>query len=173
MGKCAAETGRMKSPAKPEPAPQRAVLPAPFGALGLEEWGGLVREIRFLPPETPLIPPSTPASITLARWIEAYLSDPHTPAPTGLAPPGSPFRQRVWAAISHIPPGQTRRYADLARDLGSAPRAVGQACGANPLPLLIPCHRVVSSAGLGGFAHARDGYLLDTKRWLLAHEGWR
>jgi len=148
-----------------------AVLPAPFGALGLKEAGGQVTEILFLPPDTPLIPPATPASRAMAAWIAAYLADARTPPPVDLTPAGTPFQRRVWAAITRIPCGQVRRYSDLARELASVPRAVGQACGANPLPLLIPCHRVVSTAGLGGFANAREGYLLDTKRWLLAHEG--
>jgi methylated-DNA-[protein]-cysteine S-methyltransferase len=148
-----------------------AVIPAPFGALGLREAGGAVTEILFLPPGTPLVPPATPASLAVAEWITAYLADPDTPPPPALMPLGTAFQRRVWAAIARIPRGQVRRYGDLARELGSAPRAVGQACGANPLPLLIPCHRVVSAQGLGGFANAQDGYLADTKRWLLAHEG--
>jgi methylated-DNA-[protein]-cysteine S-methyltransferase len=82
-----------------------------------------------------------------------------------LVPGGTPFRQRVWAAMRAIPPGETRSYLDLARLLGSAPRAVGQACGANPIPILIPCHRVVAANGaLGGFSGG-DG--LPTKRLLL------
>jgi methylated-DNA-[protein]-cysteine S-methyltransferase len=148
-----------------------AVLHAPFGALGVREAEGVVTEILFLPPGTSLVPPATPASRELAEWISAYLTDPDAPSPLTLVPAGTPFQRRVWAAIARIPRGQVRRYADLARELGSVPRAVGQACGANPLPLLIPCHRVVSAQGLGGFANAREGYLLDTKRWLLAHEG--
>ena len=60
----------------------------------------------------------------------------------------------------------------MARQLGSAPRAIGQACGNNFFPLVIPCHRVTAAGGLGGFAHsADDGFLLGVKRWLLAHEG--
>lgn len=82
-----------------------------------------------------------------------------------LNPAGTPFRQRVWAAMRAIPPGETRSYAELARLLGSAARAVGQACGANPLPILIPCHRVVAANGsLGGYSGG-DG--LATKRFLL------
>lgn len=84
---------------------------------------------------------------------------------------GTPFQQRVWAAIRSIPPGSTRTYRDLARDLGSAPRAVGQACRANPCPIVVPCHRVVSVNGLGGFAGDRTGRKLAVKRWLLRHEG--
>lgn len=159
-----------RSGASPAPA-CTAVLPAPFGALGLVEQGGQVVEIRFLPPATPLRPAASAAGLAIAAWIRHYLDDPDWPPPPGLAPAGTPFRQRVWAAIGQIPRGQVRSYGELARELESAPRAVGQACGSNPLPLLIPCHRVVSAAGLGGFAHARGGYLLDTKRWLLAHEG--
>lgn len=162
MGKSGAETAV---------AGFAAVLPAPFGALGLRERDGAVAEIVFLPPGTPLIPPSTPACRAVAAWIAAYLADPRAAPPTETLPAGTDFQRRVWAAIARIPRGEVRRYAELARELGSVPRAVGQACGANPLPLLIPCHRVISATGLGGFAHAREGYLTETKRWLLRHEG--
>jgi methylated-DNA-[protein]-cysteine S-methyltransferase len=76
----------------------------------------------------------------------------------------------VWAAIRAIPAGQVRAYGDLARSLGSAARAVGQACGANPFPILVPCHRDVAQHAIGGFAHARGGFLIDTKQWLIQHE---
>ena len=73
--------------------------------------------------------------------------------------------------LLETPDGRTLTYGEIARRLKSAPRAVGQACGRNPYPVAVPCHRVVASdGGLGGFANANGGYLLDTKRWLLAHE---
>jgi methylated-DNA-[protein]-cysteine S-methyltransferase len=83
-----------------------------------------------------------------------------------LAPEGSAFQKRVWAALCAIPPGETRSYADIARAIGSAPRAVGGANGANPIPIIIPCHRVVAADGsLGGYSGgdgpATKGYLLD------------
>ena len=84
-----------------------------------------------------------------------------------LAPAGSPFRTRVWAALRAIPYGETRTYGDLAAALGSAARAIGQANGANPIPILIPCHRVVAGNGLGGYSGG-DGPV--TKRALLALE---
>ena len=84
-----------------------------------------------------------------------------------LAPAGSPFRTRVWAALRAIPYGETRTYGDLAAALGSAARAIGQANGANPIPILIPCHRVVAGNGLGGYSGG-DGPA--TKRALLALE---
>ena len=85
-----------------------------------------------------------------------------------LAPEGSDFQKRVWAALCAIPPGETRSYADIARAIGSAPRAVGGANGANPIPLFIPCHRVIAADGsLGGYSGG-DGPA--TKRYLLDHE---
>ena len=82
-----------------------------------------------------------------------------------LAPVGSDFQKRVWAALCAIPPGETRSYADMARAVGSAPRAVGGANGANPIPLFIPCHRVIAADGsLGGYSGG-DGPA--TKRYLL------
>ena len=73
--------------------------------------------------------------------------------------------------IAAIGPGLTRSYGEIARELGSSPRAVGQACGANLVPLVVPCHRVLAAGGLGGFAHHEGGFHLAVKRWLLAHEG--
>ncbi len=85
-----------------------------------------------------------------------------------LAPEGSNFQKRVWTALCAIPPGETRSYADIARTIGSAPRAVGGANGANPIPLFIPCHRVIAADGsLGGYSGG-DGPA--TKRFLLDHE---
>jgi len=85
-----------------------------------------------------------------------------------LAPEGSDFQKRVWAALCAIPPGKTRSYAYIARTIGSAPRAVGGANGANPIPLIIPCHRVIAADGsLGGYSGG-DGPA--TKRYLLDHE---
>lgn len=84
-----------------------------------------------------------------------------------LAPRGTEFQKRVWAALRNIPSGQTRSYGDIARELRSSARAVGQANAANPICLIVPCHRVVASDGsLGGFAFG-----VATKRRLLEHEG--
>jgi methylated-DNA-[protein]-cysteine S-methyltransferase len=84
-----------------------------------------------------------------------------------LAHAGTAYRRRVWAALRRIPPAQTRSYADIARAAGGSPRSVGGANAANPIPILIPCHRVVASNGIGGYSGG-DG--LPTKRFLLALE---
>ncbi|MDD4930415.1 MAG: MGMT family protein [Gallionella sp.] len=83
----------------------------------------------------------------------------------------TPHRLKVWQAIALIPRGETRSYGELAIELHSGAQAIGQACGANPLPIVIPCHRVTGRAGLGGFMKSTMDSTLDIKRWLLAHEG--
>ncbi len=85
-----------------------------------------------------------------------------------LAPAGSFYRQRVWAALRDVAYGQTCSYAALARLAGGSARSIGGANGANPIPIIIPCHRVVGATGLGGYS---GGEGLQTKSWLLAHEG--
>jgi methylated-DNA-[protein]-cysteine S-methyltransferase len=106
--------------------------------------------------------------------LESYLADPRFPFTLPLAHAGTAFRQRVRAELTKIPVGESRTYGEIARALHTAPRAVGGACGGNPIALVVPCHRVVGSRGsLGGFMNAADGDPLAIKRWLLAHEGYR
>ena len=129
-----------------------------------------IHEIEFLEPRAEQSP-SNPLAAETARQLRAYLSDPGFAFGLPLRPSGTAFQRRVWEAIAAIPNHQTRTYGEVAKSLHNAPRAVGQACGANPFPLVIPCHRVVASGGgLGGFARHGGGFLLDVKRWLLAHE---
>jgi methylated-DNA-[protein]-cysteine S-methyltransferase len=82
----------------------------------------------------------------------------------------TPHQRRVWRALQRIPTGAVVSYGTLARRLKSSARAVGGACRANPVPLVIPCHRVVSATGEGGFMGKTGGHALRIKRWLLAHE---
>jgi methylated-DNA-[protein]-cysteine S-methyltransferase len=84
-----------------------------------------------------------------------------------LAPAGTPYQKRIWQALAAIPYGKTRSYAAIAAEYGGSARAVGGANGKNPIPIVIPCHRVVGSTGLGGYSGG-DG--LETKRWLLTLE---
>lgn len=102
----------------------------------------------------------------------AYLADPHASIPTLHPSGGTPYQQKVWQALQRIPVSEVRTYGELARELGSGARAVAQACRANPWPVLIPCHRVVSTTGLGGYMGKVDGPELEIKRWLLHHEGY-
>lgn len=109
-----------------------------------------------------------PALDQAARALEDYFTGQPVPDSLSLAPGGTPFQQAVWSALRAIPRGQTRTYGQLARQLGrpAAARAVGQACNRNPIPILIPCHRVVGATGaLTGFAGG-----IPMKRALLALE---
>jgi methylated-DNA-[protein]-cysteine S-methyltransferase len=131
---------------------------------------GAVAEIRYLPLSVPDMEPKDPLAERAARQLERYREDPDAPFELPLAVEGSAFQRRLWQALCEIPRGQTLTYGELARRLGGQARAVGQACGDNRLPIVIPCHRVVGAGGIGGFAHASCGYLIEAKRWLLAHE---
>ena len=153
-----------------QPDVYSAVLAAPFGGFGIRSDRERIWELVFLPPRTPVHAPDGALAERAASQIERWIDDPDRPFDLPLATRGTPFQRRVWAAIAAIPRGERRQYGYLATDLGSAARAVGQACGANPFPIVVPCHRVVAASGLGGFANASGGYLLDAKRWLLAHE---
>jgi methylated-DNA-[protein]-cysteine S-methyltransferase len=88
-----------------------------------------------------------------------------------LAVQGTDFQRRVWAELANIPCGQVRTYGDIARQLSTSPRAVGNACRKNPIVVIVPCHRVVSQTGLGGFSGATEGEYLHIKHHLLNHEG--
>jgi methylated-DNA-[protein]-cysteine S-methyltransferase len=129
-----------------------------------------VVEIRFLPPSTPPKDPGNALAERTARQLERYRDDPDTRFDLPVRIEGSSLQRAVWDAMCAIPRGSTRTYGDLARELGADARAIGQACGDNRLPIVIPCHRIVAADGLGGFGHASGGYLLEVKRWLLAHE---
>ena len=111
---------------------------------------------------------TTPLLATAADQLDAYFAGRLTQFDLPLRPAGSGFDLRVWAAMQQIPHGQTRRYGELAMEVGSGPRAIGGACGRNPIPIVIPCHRVLASGGLGGYS---GGAGLATKRALLALEG--
>lgn len=168
------------------PSPRRfdGIIPAPFGALGVRMSGERLAELIFLPEG----PRQVSATIRpVARALEIYFDDPTRPFDLPLALVGTSFRQRVWAALNTIPVGQTTTYGALARQIGSSARAVGQALGDNPIPIVIPCHRVLAASGLGGFMHTQvparakprsdnfgaDTFPLSVKRWLLRHEGHR
>ena len=114
-------------------------------------------------------PEAAAAAEAVQRFLDLRGLVPERPA---LRLIGTPFQRRVWAVLQQIPPGVTRTYGELARRLGTSPRAVGGACRANPVPLFVPCHRVVTAGGgAGGFAGHGSGRWPQIKRWLLDREG--
>jgi methylated-DNA-[protein]-cysteine S-methyltransferase len=139
-------------------------LHTPVGDITLSEESGRIVALDWGwgrdQQETPIL--------ALARGqLHAYFDGALTRFDLPLDPHGTPYRLRVWQALRTIPSGQTRTYGEIARIAGGSPRSVGGANGANPIPILIPCHRVVAGDGIGGYSGA-DG--LPTKRYLLALE---
>ena len=148
-----------------------AVVHAPFGGIGVRVAGGAVTELVYVPPSLKPLAAQGGLARRAALQIENYLADAAFRFDLPLAPRGSEFQQRVWRAIAAIPAGSTLTYGEVACLVRNAPRAVGQACGANWFPLVVPCHRVLAVGGIGGFArHDGSGFHLDVKRWLLRHE---
>ncbi len=141
-------------------------LHSPVGDLTLSEEAGAIVALDWGwardQAETPLLRRGK-------HQLERYFDGDGHPFDLPLAPAGTPFQQAVWQAMTEIPAGQTRSYGDLAAAVGSAARAVGGACGANPIPIIVSCHRVLAAGGaLGGYS-GEGG--LETKVALLRLEG--
>lgn len=152
----------------------QAILATPTFALGIAATADEITAIDYLPVQ-PELPPQNRLAAEAVRQVRAYLADPGFHFGLPLRPQGTAFQRRVWQAIAEIPCGQVETYGTVAKRVHSGPRAIGGACGANPYPLVVPCHRVVSASGIGGFGGVGGtgtsaDYLLDIKRWLLAHE---
>ena len=154
---------------KPSLNTYEILIEAPFGAVGVRAKGELVTEIALLPPALARSAKSLNAHHVSTSQIQAYLKNPRAQFNMRHEVAGTPYQRLVWQAISQIPCGEMRTYTELAQQIGSGPRAVANACGANPFPLLVPCHRVVAKNGLGGFMQGLEGGL-EIKKWLLAHE---
>ncbi len=144
---------------------QQLSVPSPVGTLTLTEENGAIVSIAW---GRAAGRNGSPLLAEAARQIEAYFAGEMADFDLPLMPAGSAFEQRVWAAMRRIPYGKTQCYGELAAAIGSAARAVGGACGRNPIPVVIPCHRVLAKAGLGGYS-GQGG--LDTKQTLLSLEG--
>ncbi|HEX9628354.1 MAG TPA: methylated-DNA--[protein]-cysteine S-methyltransferase [Acidiferrobacterales bacterium] len=146
-----------------------AVIAAPFGALGIAADRALT-SIDFLPAGARPQAASTALAREVCAQLRAYLRDGAHRFDLPLDLAGTDYQRRVWRALTRIPPGRPLSYGALAARLASGPRAVGGACRANPVPIVVPCHRVVACSGLGGFMGGERAGPLSIKEWLLAHE---
>jgi methylated-DNA-[protein]-cysteine S-methyltransferase len=148
------------------------VTASPVGWLGVRTDGSALTGVEILPGPVPTggIPGAVAqaAGEALGRY---FAGDADALAALPVAPAGTPFQRRVWERLRVIRPGEVQAYGTLAQGLGTSARAVGGACRANPIPIVIPCHRIVGAHGLGGYSGERAGDWLEIKRWLLAHEG--
>ena len=164
-----------KKPAASDSA-QYCVIAAPFGRLGilteLVDGSLMLSRIDYLPISTALVSPKNQLAKEAEKQLKAYFQNPHYQFDLPMKPLGTEHQQRVWKSIQMIPVGKTKTYGEIASKIKSGPRAVGTACGANPYPLIAPCHRVVSAQGIGGFMKENaPGLYRQIKMWLLQHEG--
>lgn len=147
-----------------------AVIAAPFGRVRFRIEAGVVTDVTLLAGRGRLREPATTFGRRVARQLQRYFADARNIPSVPVAPVGSDFQLRVWRALRRIPVGTPVTYGTLARRLQSSARAVGGACRRNPVPLIVPCHRVVAAGDIGGFMGRRGGAALRIKTWLLEHE---
>ncbi len=152
----------------------QAVFALPWGGrapkLGARIENGAFTALDFLPGRSANLAPRDVLTRRVVRQLQSYFTQPRKRFSLPLAPLGTAFQQRVWRALLQSETGQTLTYGALAERLHTSPRAVGNACRANPIPIVIPCHRVVSATGLGGYSGKTGGAQLALKRRLLEHE---
>jgi methylated-DNA-[protein]-cysteine S-methyltransferase len=148
-----------------------AVVPAPVGLLGIRMSGGQLLGIDFAPQSKPIAAAPNGAAREVLDQLFHYFEDSAWQFNLPLAMHGTPFQRRVWQALRRIPSGSTCSYGEIAREIRSSARAVGGACRRNPIPIVVPCHRVIAAGGgAGGFMGQRGGDALAIKTWLLDHE---
>lgn len=148
-----------------------SIIATPFGKIGIKVNGDKLTNIEFLSSRFAAKPGNkSPLLIQVKDQLNQYFSDPKFVFDLPIDLIGTPLQLKIWKALQKIPAGKVVTYKDLARKLHTHPRVVGNACRRNPIPLIIPCHRVVATNGLGGFCGNIKGPWLAIKKWLLAHE---
>lgn len=151
-----------------DPRPYRVLIHTPIGDLGVHLQDDCLERIDFLGTHGRT---EYGAKDSIAQLLKDYFHYPRTRLEWPLLDPPTLFQQRFRQALLLISAGKVVTYGELAKQLQTSPRALAQACRANPVPLIVPCHRVVAHDGLGGFSGSRQGWPLMVKRWLLTHEG--
>lgn len=149
----------------------QAVMDSPVGHLGISMEGDLLAGIDFLGRRTALQAARSESCAEVVQELESYFANPAWKFSVPLLIRGTPFREQVWQRLRTLASGEVASYGDIAANLASSARAVGGACRANAIPIIIPCHRVVARSGIGGFSGATEGPEMRIKRWLLKHEG--
>lgn len=138
--------------------------------IGIRTQNSKLVSVDFLSPATPVKQAGDDTALRVVDLLKAYFINSNVEFDIPLLIQGSGFQQKVWRVLRTIPPGQTCSYAHIAMQLNSSARAVGNACRANAVPIIIPCHRVVAKNGPGGYCGQTGGERLQIKHWLLQHE---
>ncbi|NNG14191.1 MAG: methylated-DNA--[protein]-cysteine S-methyltransferase, partial [Gammaproteobacteria bacterium] len=146
------------------------IIKLPFSTLGITSRDETLLAIEFLDSNTTAIVPQDPFAGEVIAQLEAYCADKNFCFDLPLSTSATIFQKRIRESLLAIPVGQVLSYGQLAARLGSGARAVAMACRHNPLPVIVPCHRIVAKNTMGGYAGAISGKPVKIKRWLLEHE---
>ncbi|MEK6731435.1 MAG: methylated-DNA--[protein]-cysteine S-methyltransferase [Pseudomonadota bacterium] len=145
-----------------------AIIQTPLSNIGFITCNDKLQAVQFVSQKP--IAPKTTFDKCVARQLTQYFKRATLEFNLPLQLIGTPFQQRVWRALQQIKPGETATYGALAKRLKTSPRAIGNACRANPITLIVPCHRVVAKHHDGGYSGQTTGKLMEMKRWLLNYE---
>ena len=148
-----------------------AVIDSPLGKLGMIVEGDRLLAIDFLSGNRKKKTPDNATAREVVNQLKQYFKNPEWEFSISLSPADTAFRRRIRNALNNIPVGKVCSYGAVAKKLKTAPRAVGGACRSNPVPIVVPCHRVVAQGGIGGFSGSTEGKEIMIKQWLLGHEG--
>ncbi|NOQ81754.1 MAG: methylated-DNA--[protein]-cysteine S-methyltransferase [Methylophaga sp.] len=148
-----------------------SIIESPIGRLHVSTDTECVTKVEWFksPKTNSELAPSHLAEQT-SKQVEEYFNRAHNDWSLPLVKCGTEFQQKVWHYLQTIPLGETRYYSDVAKALNSSAQAVGNACRANPFVIIVPCHRVISKSGLGGYDGQTSGQNIVIKQWLLDHE---
>ncbi len=149
---------------------EKFTIDTPIGRLDIEITDQALRQVE-LNSQSDLISPQSAFGIEVVEQINRYFKQADFQFDLPLVQSGTEHQLKVWSALSEIPVGSVLTYGELAKKIGSSARAIGNACRNNPIPLIVPCHRIVAASDIGGFSGAKEGVLLGIKRDLLCHEG--
>ena len=147
-----------------------AVISIPFARLGIRLEQSTLKAVDFVSGTLPLKAPTDKLGRDVCEQLRAYFSNPRHRFRLPLRLDGTDFQKRVWRALRAIPTGKVVSYGQLAQRLNTGPRAIGNACRANPIPIIVPCHRVIAAGSGGGYMGRTAGTALRFKHWLLHHE---
>jgi len=148
----------------------RTPVPTCLSHLAVRVNDGQLQELVFISNRSPLKTATDPFAKRVVKQLRYYFSNPDFKFDLALAPSGTDFQKRVWRKLRSCPSGKVWSYGKLADLVNSAPRAVGGACRHNPIPVVVPCHRIVAKQGIGGYSGETSGNYLAIKQWLLQHE---
>jgi methylated-DNA-[protein]-cysteine S-methyltransferase len=146
------------------------IIDVPFGPITISASGHYLQGIDLFSSPVVASTLSNPTIQKFIRELEAFFVQAHNTWSTPLLFHGTDFQQKVWQYLRTIPIGEMQTYSEVAKALNSSARAIGNVCHANPFPIVVPCHRVVSKQGIGGFGGKTDGQEIMLKQWLLEYE---